>query len=121
MTAAFLARPSTDASTAPITPLIEVAAWTSRCGTENRDDRRRFSSHHFSHPAGVTGWTSRLRLISTLQVLGTARYGPLRLFLHSQAECRRFEPGIPLPRKYRNLRRSRRARVSLRAPLRRAG
>jgi hypothetical protein len=50
----------------------------------------------FSHPPGVTGWTSRSRLRMCFRLLGTARYGPTRPFSFSQAECRRFEPGIPL-------------------------
>jgi hypothetical protein len=55
-------------------------------------------SHPFSHPPGVTGWTSRSRLRMCFRLLGTARYGPTRPFSFSQAECRRFEPGIPLPK-----------------------
>ena len=60
-------------------------------------------SHHFSHHPGVTGWTSRLRDRSCFQLLGTTRYGQKRPFSFSQAECRRFEPDIPLHRKYRQL------------------
>jgi hypothetical protein len=49
-----------------------------------------------SHHRGVTGWTSRLRRFSSFQLLTCLWNGSLRPFLSSQAECRRFEPDIPL-------------------------
>jgi hypothetical protein len=67
-----------------------------RRGSEPRGWHRRRFSHHFSHHLCVTGWTCRLRLGLCFQLLASARYGLLRPFLFSQAECRRFDPGIPL-------------------------
>jgi len=38
-----------------------------------------------------------VQVTPVFQLLVTARYGPKRPFSFSQAECRRFEPDIPLP------------------------
>jgi hypothetical protein len=51
-------------SALPAATTFAVADRVSAIQTNHSSKRTRKSSHHSSHPAGVTGWTSRLRLLA---------------------------------------------------------